>query len=105
MTYNVFERPMWLGREGQRERTCRIPKWIIDNVPDVDVIGFQEVFLEGCWDGKSSMREVLKYYGFPHSTETVDKDPSVLNGGSFIGVSTNVMIAHFTFISQHGQTT
>ena len=32
---------MFLGREGQRERTCRIPKWIVDNVPDVDVIGFQ----------------------------------------------------------------
>ena len=32
---------MFLGREGQRERTCRIPGWIVDNVPDVDVIGFQ----------------------------------------------------------------
>ena len=41
MTWNVYERPLFLGREGQRERTCRIPRWIFENVPDVDVIGFQ----------------------------------------------------------------
>ena len=30
-----------MGREGQRERTCRIPRWIFNNVAGVDVIGFQ----------------------------------------------------------------
>ena len=29
------------GREGQRERTGRIPRWIFNNVAEVDVIGFQ----------------------------------------------------------------
>ena len=41
MTWNIYERPLFLGREGQRERTCRIPRWIFENLPDVDVIGFQ----------------------------------------------------------------
>ena len=41
MTFNVLDIPLWYRRMGQRERTCRIPRWIFDNVPDVDVIGFQ----------------------------------------------------------------
>ena len=41
MSFNILERPYWLGREGQRERTCRIPQWIFDHFADVDVIGFQ----------------------------------------------------------------
>ena len=41
MTYNVYGKPLFSGQCGQRERLCRIPRWIDDNVPDVEVIGFQ----------------------------------------------------------------
>ncbi len=41
MTYNVYGKPLFGGQCGQRERLCRIPRWIDDNVPDVEVIGFQ----------------------------------------------------------------
>ncbi len=130
MSFNIYERPLFLGREGQRERTCRIPAWLFRTLPDVDVIGFQvrvntckttqqarshvptlsliphsghtaappappllkatslsaqEVFTDGCWGARSSLRDMLRAHGFPYSTAVVDEDNRLINGGTMIG--------------------
>ena len=48
ITYNIWERDFYISNDGQRERTCRIPRWLALEHPDVDVIGFEEAFMGGC---------------------------------------------------------
>lgn len=39
--YNTWERPFWITLDGQRERTCRIPRQMASHWPNIDVITFQ----------------------------------------------------------------
>ena len=41
--------------------------------------------MEGCWEGRSSVREMLKQHGFMYSTPTVDANNVIVSGGTFIG--------------------
>lgn len=100
MTYNVWEIFLTWLKTGQRERTCRIPAVIAEDYPDVEVIGFQEVFLGGCWaDRGVTFRDLLRQHGFKYTTKTVGKywlpdetdfspsdkiSPQLINGGTFI---------------------
>ncbi|CAH1785891.1 unnamed protein product [Owenia fusiformis] len=86
MSYNIFERRFAISHDGQVERTCRIPKMIAEKFNTVDVVVFQEVFMGGCWPD-INMRELLNFYGFPYTTETIDGSGDFLqveNGGVFI---------------------
>ncbi|CAD5126610.1 DgyrCDS14697 [Dimorphilus gyrociliatus] len=83
LMYNIFERFYFVSVDGQRERTCRIPSWILETIPDVDAIAFQEVFLGGCDENNLSLKKVLSYYGFKYAKSIVDSILAI-NGGIFI---------------------
>lgn len=82
LAYNIFERFYFITVDGQRERTCRIPYWILENIPDVDAIGIQEMFIGGCFENDLSLIDIFNYYGFSYSTAVVDS--IFLNGGILI---------------------
>jgi len=84
MSYNLFERAFYISHDGQRERSCRVPYWIVKNIPDVDVITFQEGFMGGCWHNQVTLRDLLSYYGFKYHTTTIDDTKHLENGGIFI---------------------
>ncbi|XP_014664639.1 PREDICTED: sphingomyelinase C-like [Priapulus caudatus] len=99
LSYNAFERNWFMSHDGQRERSCRVPATLRRMLPDLDVIGFQEVFMGGCFRGKLTLRHLLAQHGFPYTTRTVgaiipqavtddDNDMrvgfKVLNGGMFV---------------------
>ncbi len=46
----------------------------------------QEMFSDGCWGNKASMRQMLKVHGLPFSTKTVQSPTSLHNAGIFIGM-------------------
>ncbi|XP_014678889.1 PREDICTED: sphingomyelinase C 2-like [Priapulus caudatus] len=71
LTYNIQERFWFISHDGQRERSCRIPAVLRRAFPDVDVIGFQEVFMGGCFPFRLSLRDLLAQHGFPYTTRTV----------------------------------
>ncbi|CAH1787697.1 unnamed protein product [Owenia fusiformis] len=89
VTYNVAERDHSVSMDGQRERTCRIPRKLVELFPEADVFVFQEAFMGGCWDSLEGLdfRDLLFHNGFQHITETVDfeiDDPTIENGGIFV---------------------
>ena len=91
VTYNVFCRPHILFKEDQHFRSEIIPKELVEQIKNVDVFIFCEVF-------DSSVKDILvnefKKYGYYFNTETVgeNKKPKRLapfqcisiNGGVFI---------------------
>jgi len=113
LSYNIFERDFFISHDGQRERTCRIPYWIAKNLPDVDVICFQEVFMGGCWHNQVTLRDLLAYYGFNHFTDTVNNARHIQPGGVFLAskwpiiettqyIFSNSSLRTFDFLSAKG---
>ncbi|XP_003730466.1 uncharacterized protein LOC100888731 [Strongylocentrotus purpuratus] len=95
IAYNVWELRYLYYQNGQRERTCRIPREVIRLHPDVDVIVFNEAFMGGCFSEFNSsigasiltFRDILTQYGFIYYTDTVGDPPQLPkleNGGVFI---------------------
>uniref|UniRef100_A0A1I8FXG8 sphingomyelin phosphodiesterase n=1 Tax=Macrostomum lignano TaxID=282301 RepID=A0A1I8FXG8_9PLAT len=89
VSYNVFARPYLVSHDGQRERTCRIPRALLAEVPGADAIVFQEAFQPGCLADSSdtfSLRGLLRSYGFNYSTRTVGvrRWGLRINGGVFV---------------------
>ena len=80
----MFERDFYISYDGQRERTCRIPRQITKYLPDTDALTFQENFMGGCWPEAVSTRDLLRQHGFVHYTETITSDDRPENGGIFI---------------------
>jgi endonuclease/exonuclease/phosphatase family metal-dependent hydrolase len=106
LTFNVFQRPFIVSHDGQYIRTCHIPRTIVNTLPELDVVVFQEAFLGGC-NKEMSMRETMSYYGFPYNTPTVgaltherdyvSKTFTVTNGGVFL-VSRWEILEHQSFV-------
>lgn len=84
MSYNSYERPFYISRDGQRERTCRIPYTFIKSNPDVDVIGLQEIFMEGCFETDLNITHLFQYYGFEYVTYPLKQSGKMLPGGVII---------------------
>nr|XP_054759907.1 sphingomyelinase C-like [Lytechinus pictus] len=95
IAYNVWELRYLYYQNGQRERTCRIPREVVQRHPDVDVIVFNEAFMGGCFSEFNStigasiltFRDILTQYGFIYYTNTVGDPPQIPkleNGGVFI---------------------
>ncbi|XP_002739137.1 sphingomyelinase C-like [Saccoglossus kowalevskii] len=88
LSYNVRELDFMYVHDGQRERTCRIPRRIVEQLGDVDVIVLQEVFMGGCFPGVVSLRDLFRHHGFPHMTNKVgDRDTGFLEDGGVYIVS------------------
>jgi len=86
LTYNIFNRPFLISHDGQTERSCRIPEEIFKQIArhdHIDAIVIEEAFTDGCRSG-SELRTLLRFYGWPYSTQTIDKGTSLSNGGIFI---------------------
>jgi len=93
LTYNIFERNHFISRDGQMERTCRIPRWIATAHPEIDVISFQEAFMGGCAHQQSTgdIRALLTQYGFSYQSDQLNRHIHGLNntvksqaGGVFV---------------------
>ncbi|XP_077978721.1 uncharacterized protein LOC144434140 [Glandiceps talaboti] len=93
IAYNIFELQYIISQDGQRQRTCRILFNILESTTDIDVIVFNEVFMGGCFAevGRLDLRELLRYHGFIHYTETVgvadcqfQVAPNIENGGVLV---------------------
>ncbi|XP_070566603.1 sphingomyelinase C-like [Ptychodera flava] len=86
LSYNVRELGFMYVHDGQRERTCQIPRRIVQKLGDVDVIVFQEVFMGGCFPDSVSFADLLRYHGFLYMTKTVGTQESAVieDGGVFI---------------------
>lgn len=106
LTFNIFQRPFVVSHDGQYVRTCHIPRAIVNNIPDLDVLVFEEGFLGGCIP-KVSMRSLLEFYGFPYNTPTVgallhehdyySHTLTLTNGGVFIA-SRWPILDHASFV-------
>ncbi|CAD5115849.1 DgyrCDS4790 [Dimorphilus gyrociliatus] len=84
ISYNLMERSFQITWDGQRERTCRVVLWLLENHRDVDAITFQEAFMGGCFYESLTLRDMLEYYDFKYHTKTVDSEDKVSNGGIFV---------------------
>ena len=83
MSYNIWDRPLTIIHDGQRERTCHIPYWIREHIPDIDVITFQEAFNGGCWPG-ARFYTLFAELGLPYHSDKLKKSPRLMNGGTII---------------------
>ncbi|CAH1785361.1 unnamed protein product [Owenia fusiformis] len=84
MSYNIFEREFAITHDGQRERTCRIPRLFTEQWPYLDVVCFQEGFMGGCWPDHVSLRDLMSQHGWNYNTRTIDDpDETVENGGVY----------------------
>ncbi|CAH1798383.1 unnamed protein product [Owenia fusiformis] len=87
VSYNIWERDSLASHDGQRERSCRIPRFLLTRFPDLDIIVMEEAFMGGCWPRGLDLRDLLKFYGFPYITDTIDAPNDFTkfeNGGVFI---------------------
>ena len=78
ISYNIWDRPLTIINDGQRERTCRIPYWILEHIPDIDVVTFQEAFNGGCWPS-ANFYTIFAELGFPYHTDKLTKTPRLMN--------------------------
>ena len=83
LSYNIWDRPLTIIHDGQRERTCRIPYWIREHIPDIDIITLQEAFNGGCWP-TANFYTLFAELGFPYHTDKLTKSLRLTNGGTII---------------------
>jgi len=106
VSYNIYGRPFFITHDGQAERSCHIPRALLNAQPETDVIVINEGFMDGCVPDELTLRDLFKYYGFPYSTRTVGGSSSApltfVNGGVFIvsrwpiETENSVVFKHYT---------
>jgi len=88
ISYNIYGRPFSISHDGQNERSCHIPRALVDAHPETDVVVISEGFTPGCFPDDVTLRQLFKFYGFPYSTTTVGDSTSsaltFINGGVYI---------------------
>merc|ERR1712050_15091 len=104
VSYNIYGRPFFITHDGQAERSCHIPRALLNARPETDVIVINEGFTAGGIPDELTLRDLFKYYGFPYHTNTVGDDTSspltFVNGGVYI-LSRWPIEEHNSFVFKH----